>query len=302
MSLRTIVAALGGDLYQGGARANVPAPGHDAADRSVSLLLSEGRVVVHSFGAATWQAVRDDLHRRNLIGADGRVAAGAASAPRLDGPRRIAIARSLWAEGLRPASSGVVVRHLAGRGLPLSPETEDLLEHPRAPYSAYAPGRHAGPAMMTGIRDPAGAITAIELTYLSPNGQMMTGVKVPRKTVGRVPPGSAIRLRPAEARMLVAEGVVTTLSAMARFGLPGWALMSAGNLSQWTPPADVIEVLVAGDRGAAGERAARRLESRLLEAGVGAAVALPPLPCGDWNEAAQTMGQEGKEGSGRAPE
>lgn len=93
MSLRTIVAALGGDLYQGGARANVPAPGHDAADRSVSLLLSEGRVVVHSFGAATWQAVRDDLHRRNLIGADGRVAAGAARG-RSDDGERPAILRS----------------------------------------------------------------------------------------------------------------------------------------------------------------------------------------------------------------
>ena len=39
MSLRTIVQALGGELYDGGRRANIPAPGHSAADRSVSLLL-----------------------------------------------------------------------------------------------------------------------------------------------------------------------------------------------------------------------------------------------------------------------
>lgn len=302
MSLRAIVAALGGDLYQGGGRANVPAPGHDPADRSVSLLLSEGRVIVHSFGAATWQAVRDDLQRRKLIDADGRIAAGAASAPTPDGPRRIAVARSLWAEGLRPAPSGLVARHLAGRGITLCPATEGLLEHPRAPFSAYTPGRRMGPAMMAGVRDPAGAFTAVELTYLSMNGQVMTGLKVPRKTIGRVPPGSAVRLRPAAPRMLVAEGVVTTLSAMARFGLPGWALMSAGNLAQWMPPADAADVLIAGDRGAAGETAARRLKARLLEAGVGAAIALPPLPCGDWNEAAQATDRKGKEGSGRAPE
>ncbi|WP_342667393.1 DUF7146 domain-containing protein [Brevundimonas bacteroides] len=247
MSLRAIVAALGGDLYHGGERANVPAPGHGPADRSVSLLLSEGRVVIHSFGSATWQAVRDDLQRRQLIGQDGRVTSGASSTPRLEGPGRIAIARSLWAEGLRPSPSSVVVRHLARRGLVLPSTTENLLEHPRAPYSAYARGGRSGCAMMAGIRDPAGAITAIELTYLSSNGQKMTGLRVSRKTVGRVPPGSAVRLRPASSRMLVAEGVVTTLSAMARFGLPGWALMSAGNLSQWTPSANVTQVLIAGD-------------------------------------------------------
>jgi len=39
MSLREIVRVLGGDLYDGGRRANVPAPKHSRADRSVSLLL-----------------------------------------------------------------------------------------------------------------------------------------------------------------------------------------------------------------------------------------------------------------------
>ncbi|MFA4938877.1 hypothetical protein [Brevundimonas sp.] len=54
MTLHAIVAALGGDLYQSGLRANVPAPGHSPADRSVSLLLSQGRVIIHGFGAADW--------------------------------------------------------------------------------------------------------------------------------------------------------------------------------------------------------------------------------------------------------
>ena len=33
MSLRTIVDVLGGDLYDRGFRANIPAPGHSPADR-----------------------------------------------------------------------------------------------------------------------------------------------------------------------------------------------------------------------------------------------------------------------------
>lgn len=35
-------------------------PGHDAADRSVSLLLAEGRVI-HGFGAADWRATPDEM-------------------------------------------------------------------------------------------------------------------------------------------------------------------------------------------------------------------------------------------------
>ncbi|KAK0360702.1 hypothetical protein LTR94_026268, partial [Friedmanniomyces endolithicus] len=117
-----------------------------------------------------------------------------------------------------------------------------------------------------------------------------------------VPPGSAVRLCAPAARMLVGEGVVTTLSAMMSFELPGWALLSAGNLSRWQAPDSVAAVVIAGDRGAAGERAAMRLARRLENDGVKASLAYPPVPWGDWNEALQGDQTEGKEGDGRAPE
>ena len=304
MSLRAIVAALGGDLYQNGGRANVPAPGHGAADRSVSLLLTEGRVVVHSFGAADWREVRDDLHRRGLIDRNGRLTGGALepTAPRIDEARRIAVARALWDEGIPLSTEGVVARHLLGRGVGGCAGLGDLLEHPCAPYSVYRPGGRSGRAMMAAIRDPQGSLTAVELTYLSPNGRPTPGLRTPRKTVGRVPPGSAVRLSPAAADLLVAEGVVTTLSAMRRFGLPGWALMSAGNLARWSPPGAAANILIAGDRGRAGEVAAERLARRLRAAGREATIALPPPPSGDWNEAVRADRGGEKEGSGRAPD
>ena len=66
MSLRPIVQALGGDLYDRGQRANIPAPGHSAADRSVSLLLKDGRIIVHTFGDGDWRAVLDHLRGEGL--------------------------------------------------------------------------------------------------------------------------------------------------------------------------------------------------------------------------------------------
>ena len=44
-SLTLLARAFGGEAYDGGRRALIPAPGHGAADRSVSLRLAEGRVL-----------------------------------------------------------------------------------------------------------------------------------------------------------------------------------------------------------------------------------------------------------------
>jgi len=149
---------------------------------------------------------------------------------------------------------------------------------------------------MAGIREPAGAITAVELVYLSPNGHRSPNATPARKTVGVVPPGSAVRLSVPESRLLVAEGVMTTLSAMARFGLPGWALLSAGNLAAWAPPTGVASVLIAADRDTAGQAAAASLAGRLRRAGLVCRIATPPPPWGDWNEAFTSDGKREREG------
>jgi hypothetical protein len=88
-SLAGIVRALGGDLYAAGRRANVPAPGHSPADRSVSLLLDGDRVIVHSLGATSWQAALADLQARGLVIADGRLP-GAMPVPGAETPTRAA--------------------------------------------------------------------------------------------------------------------------------------------------------------------------------------------------------------------
>ena len=293
MSLRDIVRALGGELYSGGSRASVPAPGHSPADRSVSLLVSDGRVIIHSFGEASWQAVRDDLLRRGLIDSHGAPVAGATFEPRSFAPpppqtERVSRARTLWEEAapVRPATPAW--RHIRRRAITTSPlGLPSLRSHPQAPVSAYRGCTMTRPALLAAIHERAGELTGVEITYLTNCGSRASAMRLSRKTIGAIPAGSAVRLNPAAASMVVGEGVFTTLSAIEHFGLPGWALLSTSNLRQWSPPEGVRMVVIAADRGVAGEAAAEALRQRLAERGVTAVAKLPPKPFGDWNEAAQ---------------
>jgi hypothetical protein len=290
MSLRAIVAAVGGDLYAGGRRANVPAPGHSARDRSISLLLSKGRVIAHGFGGADWRAAIDDLRDRGLVDASGRPTGFVgcqAEPPPLPSAVRVAAVRDLW-EAARPVRVGSpAARHAQRRHIArLLGESEALRAHGAAPLSVYRPGRATRAALIAAISGPDGALAGLEIVYLAPNGRLATGVKLPRKTVGRLPAGCAVRLDPARESLLVAEGVFTALSAGERFRLPAWALLSTSNLRRWFAPPGVRRVLIAADRGADGEASARRLARRLAADGVTAFIRLPPAPYGDWNDAA----------------
>lgn len=296
MSLRSIVEVLGGDLYDGGRRASIPAPGHSLRDRSVSLMLDGRRLVVHGFGAADWREVMDWLRSRGLVDADGsvregvgRVEAGRTSPASVPRPERVEAARRIWDSGLTVAGT-LSERHARLRGVRRNlPGAEALRHASAAPLTAYRPGRGTRPALLAAIRDPLGELCGVEMTYLGADGRRAERLRLSRKTVGAVPAGAAVRLDPLTDRMLVAEGVFTALSASEQLRLPAWALLSASNLARWTAPAEVRSVVIAADRGQAGEAAAGRLAERLANQRVKVSVALPPEAFGDWNDAASAI-------------
>jgi hypothetical protein len=281
--LAAIVRALGGDLYDSGRRANVPGPGHSRADRSVSLLLSDGRVVAHSFAGDDWRAVIDDLKARGLIDREGRLTGGGGAASDIGPSRRqrLDMARRLWSEG-RPLAGTLSESHLQRRVV--ATDTPALRHHPGVPAAVYAERGVIRPALLAAITAPGGELTGVEVTYLAPDGRRAR-MTLPRKTIGVRTAGSAVRLHPAAPRMLVGEGAATCLSAAARFGLPAWALLSTSNLRAWRPPAGVTFVIIAADRGCDGERSALVLAAALRGLGVHGAIRWPPPPFGDWNEA-----------------
>jgi hypothetical protein len=178
MPLRAIVRALGGEIYDGGRRANVPAPGHSARDRSVSLLWTGERLVAHGFGGADWRAVLDDLRVRGLIDASGRPnGVGAAAAPPLRSPElRVAAAAALWA-GARPLEGTLAERHLRLRGVH-RPLSASLRYHPAVPAAVYAAAGPERPALLAAITDPGGALTAVEMGFHAPPALCASGWSV----------------------------------------------------------------------------------------------------------------------------
>jgi len=291
MSLRHIVDALGGDLYDGDTRANVPGPNHSDDDRSVSLLLEDGRVVVHTFGRTDWREVLDDLRNRKLIDRDnapidapGVRVTGRPSAPAPSDRERLEAARRLWDAG-RSLGTTLAARHCRLRGMtgPL-PGPAALRYLHDCPISVYRPGGGRRPALLAGGLDPKGVLVAVEVTYLAPNAKRAVDLRLPRKTVGVPAMGCAVRLDPAAEEMLVGEGVFQTRAGGEHFGLPSWALLSTGNLRGWLPPQGVRRVLIAGDRGEDGERSAEILRRRIVGLGLRSEVALPPLPYPQWDQ------------------
>jgi hypothetical protein len=186
-------------------------------------------------------------------------------------PDKTAAALRLW-DAAMPAEGSPVVPYLAGRGLAL-PEGAPLRFLPLAKH----PGGRRLPCMVALLHDAAGRPVAVHRTFLHVGADSVTKATIEpvRMTLGAVR-GAAVRLWPAAPRLVVAEGIETTIAAAMLLRLPGWAAVSAGNLGEALalPPA-VREVLIAADADAPGREAARQAARRWKAEGRAVRVAMP---------------------------
>lgn len=301
MSLLQIVRATGGELYNGGQKASIPAPGHSRSDRSASLLIGRtGRVVVYSFGGATAFEILDDLKARGLIDQAGYPRHGHSGClvePLPSNGQKQGVAEDLWRSGLRiPGTlSARYLREFRAIGRDLA-SVKNLLHHPACQVAVYRThSRFTRPALMSRILTPTGRTTAVELTYLNAKGDRDLSLRLSRKTVGAVPPGSFVQLDEPAQEIVVAEGVMTALSASEYFRRPAQALLGIRNLRAFRPPACVRSVVIAADRGEEGESAASDLRDTLVANGIEVVIRLPPEQFRDFNHMAQVSRARAKE-------
>ncbi len=101
--------------------------------------------------------------------------------------------------------------------------------------------------------------------------------RIDRAMLGRIV-GGAVRLAPAGERLMVGEGIETTMAAMTATGQPAWAALStSGLIALAVPPtARTVVILADHDVSGAGERAARAAAARWLAEGRRVRIAIPP--------------------------
>jgi len=130
----------------------------------------------------------------------------------------------------------------------------------------------------------SGDKSALHRTYLDQFGGK-ADVSAPRKMMGAMPTGAAVRLAPIPGDKLgIAEGIETALAASILFNMPVWAALTAALLQEWAPPPAVSTVFIFGDNDASatGQAAAYGLAQRLKAKNVSAFVELPARTGSDW--------------------
>jgi hypothetical protein len=189
-------------------------------------------------------------------------------------------ALALWNAG-SPSAGSPVETYLGARGLTL-PAAAPLR------FLAACPHPTGGklPAMLALVTTPAGTPIAVHRTFLRSDGRAKAEADPARATLGPVH-GHAVVLHPLGAEIVVGEGIESSLSAAAIFGLPAVAALTAGSLAtgSWLPPR-VERVLLAADndQSGTGQRAAEIAAGVLLSRGVQVRVALPDATSLDFND------------------
>lgn len=190
--------------------------------------------------------------------------------------------RTIWitSQEVSPACETAV--YLKRRGFPALTPTKVLRNAPRLSY-----GPHNGvivefPAMVAAIQDKGGKIVSIHRTYIK-DGQQAP-VEQPKKVLGKVPTGAAVRLFPATDTLGVAEGIETALAAQQIFKIPVWSVLNAGAMERWDWPAETKTLLCFGDNDSSytGAKAAYTLAYRARSKGLKVEVLIPSKLDTDW--------------------
>jgi len=150
------------------------------------------------------------------------------------------------------------------------------------------------PCMLAIVSDRSGKAVAMQRTWI--DGDRKAPVDVPRKTLGVLPPGSAVRLSGDPSHELgVAEGIETAIAASIIHSLtPIWAVLSAGAMERFDPPTGTKILNIHGDNDTnfVGQLAAYKLAARLHKSEIDARVRLPYLVGEDWCDNLNPQGSE----------
>ena len=164
---------------------------------------------------------------------------------------------------------------------------ERYLTEVRALPASYAEAFRFHPSVQhreTGLSLPAmiapvfhvgrAGLQGIHITYIADDGYGKAAVSPDRRMLGKIKGGGVWFGQPGS-KIVVAEGIETTLSVRLAREMPVVAALSASLLAHLILPHCVREVLIAADNGAAGESAAAQAADQWWRVGLRVCVATP---------------------------
>ena len=205
--------------------------------------------------------------------------------PKRDDEALKAAMKAVWTSGQRVTATDPVGLYLRNRGLDLT-TFPTALRH--VPSLRHEDG--VGPAMIAQIVAPDGTAANVHRTWLTDEGHKAAFTPCRKVMAGSIPEGSAIRLGVAGPVLGIAEGIETAMAASQRFNVPVWAVISAGGMQKFRPPAGVERLVIFGDHDrsfvgqAAAFGAARDITNQALRDGrtIEVQVKIPPTTGTDW--------------------
>ena len=225
---------------------------------------------LHDWDHATACARVDEI-----IGSSSPVVSSPAPRGRSSGDARRRVINDLLRES---GSQWVVDEYLHRRGIAVSSDV--LRGHPRCAYfdeNRKFVGQF--PAVVAPIHAPDGEVESAHRIYIgnvSPRKKFLPPVRTIK--------GAAVRLFPAAEGMAIAEGIETALAVQQLTGLSAWAVLDAGNMREFTPPAGISTITIYGDNDTnfVGQAAAYELARKLHAKRITVSVHIPPKQDSDW--------------------
>lgn len=207
--------------------------------------------------------------------------------------QKIEWARRLWSSGRKIEKGSPADAYLTSREIGEKDYTE--LRSLRFVDALKYDEDLSFPAMIAAVQGADGKLCAVHRTFLAVDGSGKADVPSPKKVLGVLTAGSAIRFSPPQETLGIAEGIETAMSASAMFSLPVWASVTANGLRNWAPPHGCKEVAIFADADESftGQSAAYDLAFRLRRDGFSVSVHLPDRLGADWADmyASQSHGE-----------
>jgi hypothetical protein len=176
--------------------------------------------------------------------------------------RQLALER-IWRQAHAVIPTDPVARYLQHRGLWQEPVPEVLRCHPHLPYRHDDDNFTYHPAMLATVQDPHGAVVTVHRVYLT-NAGAKADVPTPKKSMPTptTVTGAAVHLDIPTETLAVTEGIETGLAVRRSAGVPAWAALTAGGMTNVVIPDTVRLVLICADHDAGGTGEQARQEAR----------------------------------------